>query len=168
MTVSETSIQSAIEQLGQRLEKCSAARECIWALTDAAIGTFALPDCVGYLLNRDRQTLTQVSGYGPKMKLGQLLENAITLRVGQGIVGHVAAERRAIRIDDTRSDPRYVLDDDVRLSELAVPIEHAGTLYGVLDMEHPDAGFYGTQHEAVLVQMASLTGARIAALGDGR
>lgn len=164
MAVTDTSIAAATDLLGQRLEKCSAARECVWALTDAAIGIFALPDCVAYLLNDDGQTLTQVSGFGPKMKLPQLLENAITLRIGQGIVGHVAAARQLIRIDDTRVDARYVLDDDQRLSELAIPIQHNDNLFGVLDMEHAARAFYDAQHERVLTHMAALTAARIDAL----
>jgi putative methionine-R-sulfoxide reductase with GAF domain len=158
-------LQTNLNQLQQRLEKCGAARECAWALTDAAISAFALPDCVSYLLNDDGQTLTQVAAFGPKMKLGQMLEHAITLRLGQGIVGSVAATQTPIRIDDTRRDARYVRDDAVRLSELAIPIQHNGDLFGVLDMEHEQQAFYDTQHEMILTRMAQLAAARMAALG---
>jgi signal transduction protein with GAF and PtsI domain len=157
-------LQSSFDQLQQRLDKCSAARECAWALTDAAIRAFALPDCVSYLLNGDGQTLTQVAAFGPKMKLGQVLEHAVTLRVGQGIVGSVAATRKPIRIDDTRLDMRYVLDDAARLSELAIPIQHQDELFGVLDMEHAQPAFYDAHHESVLTSMAQLAAARMAAL----
>jgi putative methionine-R-sulfoxide reductase with GAF domain len=98
------------------------------------------------------------------MKLGQMLENAITLRVGQGIVGSVAETLAPIRIDDTRLDARYVRDDAERLSELAIPIAHQGELFGVLDMEHAAPAFYDAQHESVLMRMAALTAARIKAL----
>jgi signal transduction protein with GAF and PtsI domain len=164
MTIAESSIQLAVDQLQQRLDKCTAARECAWALTDAAIGLFHLPDCVSYLMNGDGQSLTQVSGFGPKMKLGQMLENAITLRVGVGIVGSVAQSLAPIRIDDTRLDARYVRDDAERLSELAIPIAHQGELFGVLDMEHAAPAFYDARHESVLTRMAALTAARIKAL----
>jgi signal transduction protein with GAF and PtsI domain len=165
MAAHDNDLQTHLVQLQQRLEKCSAARECAWALTDAAISAFALPDCVSYLLNDDGQTLTQVAAFGPKMKLGQMLEHAITLRLGQGIVGSVAATQTPIRIDDTRLDNRYVRDDAVRQSELAIPIQHDGDLFGVLDMEHERPAFYDTQHETILTRMAQLTAARMAALG---
>jgi signal transduction protein with GAF and PtsI domain len=164
----QTDLQTSFDQLQQRLEKCAAARECAWALTDAAIRAFTLPDCVSYLLNSDGQTLTQVSAFGPKMKLGQMLEHAITLRLGQGIVGAVAATRQLIRIDDTRQDARYVLDDAARLSELAIPIQHQGALFGVLDMEHEQPAFYDERHETVLTAMAHMAAARMAALGCAR
>lgn len=161
MTPSDTDLQATFSQLQRRLEKCSAARECAWALTDAAIVAFSLPDCVSYLINGDGATLTQVTAFGPKMKLGQMLENAITLRVGQGIVGSVAAARAPIRIDDTRRDPRYILDDASRLSELAIPIMHNGHLFGVLDMEHERVGFFDERHQSVLERMATMAAARM-------
>lgn len=164
MAVTDSPFQAAFDQLQHRLEKCHAARECAWALTDAAIGAFSLPDCVSYLLNADGLTLTQVSAFGPKMKPGQMVENAITLRVGEGIVGSVASTRSPIRIDDTRLDARYIVDDAARLSELAIPIQYNGDLFGVMDMEHEQPAFYHGQHETVLMRMATLAAVRIAAL----
>lgn len=168
MAVHHIDLQSSLDLLQQRLGKCSAPRECVWALTDAATRTFALPDCVSYLLNADGQTLTQVAAFGPKLKLGQVLEYAVTLRVGQGIVGTVAETRTTIRIDDTRLDARYVLDDVARLSELAIPIQHEDVLFGVLDMEHEMPAFYDADHEAALTSMAQLTAARMSALVGAR
>ena len=167
MAVTDPPLQATIDQLQQRLEKCNAARECAWALTDAAVAAFGLTDCVSYLMNADGQTLTQVSAFGPKMKLGQMLENAITLRVGEGIVGSAATARAPIRISDTRLDARYIIDDAARLSELAIPIQHNGELFGVMDMEHELPAFYHAQHEAVLMRMANLAAVRIAALRCG-
>jgi signal transduction protein with GAF and PtsI domain len=166
MAATPSTIDSAIEMLDQRLQKCMSARECAWALTDAAIQAYRLPDCVTYLLNADGRSLTQVAAYGPKIKLGQALEYAITLRVDQGIVGSAASSQRAVRVDDSRLDPRYVLDDAHRLSELAVPIVYQGALYGVLDMEHEERAFFDLQHEQGLSRMASITGRRLAALGE--
>lgn len=166
MPVTDIQLEAAIEQLRARLQKCNAARECAWALTDTAIGLYQLPDCVTYLLNADGQTLTQVAAFGPKMKVGQVIEHAVTLRVGQGIVGSVAFARLSIRINDTRRDPRYVIDDAPRLSELAIPIVHERRLLGVLDMEHEQIAFFDAAHEVNLSRLAALTGARLAALAD--
>ncbi len=166
MAVTSNSIESAIETLDLRLQKCMSARECAWALTDAAIQAYQLPDCVTYLVNADGQSLTQVAAYGAKIKLGQALEYAITLRVDQGIVGSVAMSRRAVRVDDSRLDPRYVCDDAHRLSELAVPIVHQDSLYGVLDMEHEERAYFDLQHELGLSRMAMIAGRRLAALSE--
>src|SRR5580704_4906123 len=59
----------------------------------------------------------------------------IKLRVGQGITGWVARHGKAARIGDVRSDPRYImLRREVR-SELAVPLEVAGEVRGVLNVD---------------------------------
>ncbi len=166
MAVTDPSLDAVYAQLGQRLQKCTAARECAWALTDAAINLYQLPDCVTYLVNSDGQSLTQVAAFGPKVKIGQTIENAITLRFGQGIVGSVAFTRQSIRINDSRRDPRYVLDDALRLSELAIAIVHQRRLFGVLDMEHAELAFFDAHHEASLTRLAALTAARLAVLTD--
>lgn len=46
--------------------------------------------------------------------------------LGQGVVGHVAASGEAIRIDDTRTDSRYIDADQSSVSELAVVDSHLG------------------------------------------
>ena len=64
-----------------------------------------------------------------------------TLRVGQGITGWVARRGKPARVGDVQSDPRYVLLRPEVRSELAVPLEVAGDVRGVLnvDADRPDA-----------------------------
>ena len=42
--------------------------------------------------------------------------------VGKGIVGSVAETGKAELIKDTSKDPRYIVDDQLRYSEISVPI----------------------------------------------
>ena len=55
-------------------------------------------------------------------------ENSIPSRfrvtLNQGITGHAAVSRKAIRLDDVRSDPRYITCDNCEIvnSELVVPL----------------------------------------------
>lgn len=157
----DAAAEAALTQLLVLLRKSQSPREAAWALTSQAISALGLQDCVVYLSNPDGQTLTQVAAFGPKLKATGMIENAITLRFGQGIVGAAATERLLIRVDDTRLDARYVLDDDRRLSELAVPILHGDDLLGVVDSEHEDAGFFTDHHERLLRQMAALLADRL-------
>ena len=87
-------------------------------------------------------SLVQQAAWGPKRAAEQVLESRIRLAVGRGVVGDCARQRTAQRVDDTRRDTRYVADDQVNLSELAVPLLHQDRLLGVLDSEHPAPGFY--------------------------
>src|SRR5215470_8844274 len=67
-------------------------------------------------------------------------ENSIPSRfrvpLGRGVTGHAAADRRPIRLDDVRKDPRYIICDtcDIVCSELVVPLLLQDRLIGVLDL----------------------------------
>ncbi len=65
----------------------------------------------------------------------------LKLKVGEGITGWVARTGKAARIGDVTKDPRYImLRPEVR-SELAVPLEVAGEVRGVInvDADRPEA-----------------------------
>ncbi|AVP96715.1 hypothetical protein C7S18_05640 [Ahniella affigens] len=164
----DAAAEAALTQLLVLLRKSQSPREAAWALTSQAIAALGLEDCVVYLTNPDGQTLTQVAAFGPKLKATGLIENAITLRFAQGIVGNAAANRLLIRVDDTRLDSRYVLDDDQRLSELAVPILRTDDVLGVIDSEHTLARFFTDHHERLLRQMAALLADRLTELQQRR
>ena len=77
------------------------------------------------------------------------------LRVGQGITGWVARSGKAARVGDVQNDPRYVpLRPEVR-SELAVPLEVAGDVRGVLnvDADRPDA--FSAEDQELLEALAA-------------
>ena len=82
----------------------------------------------------------------------------LKLRVGEGITGWVARTGKPARVGDVRSDPRYVLLRPEARSELAVPLEVAGQLRGVLnvDADRPEAFSAEDQEllEALAVQAA--------------
>lgn len=160
----DAAAEAALARLVALLRKAGSAREAAWAISSEAIAALGLEDCIVYLLDEGGSLLTQVAAYGPKLKAPKVIEHPITLRVGQGVVGACAATRAVQRIDDTRTDPRYVVDDEPRLSELALPLMHQGELLGVLDSEHSQAGFYSDRHVRVLQQMALLLAERLAQL----
>jgi two-component sensor histidine kinase len=75
---------------------------------------------------------------------------------GSGIVGHVAVTGVPEIIHDTSKDPRYIVDDANRLSEIAVPLIGSNGIIGVIDSEHPDQGFYNNRHLQILTAIGNM------------
>jgi sigma-B regulation protein RsbU (phosphoserine phosphatase) len=88
-------------------------------------------------------------------------ENSIPSRfrvtLNQGITGHAAASRKAIRLDDVRSDPRYITCDNCEIvnSELVVPLLLQDRLIGVLDLESTKYAAFTAQQERMLTALSS-------------
>ena len=72
--------------------------------------------------------------------------------------------QQPLRIHDAAEDPRYIVDDQFRRSELSVPIVFEGRVLAVIDSEHTEIGFFSSQHESFLSTIANITAARIAQL----
>jgi signal transduction protein with GAF and PtsI domain len=135
-------------------------REAAWQLAEHAGRLLDLQDCVVYLLAPSGDALQQVAAWGPKQVAPRIFENPITLPVGHGIVGACARDRVPVLVADTRLDARYVLDDEPRLSELAVPILRGDALLGVIDSEHAAADAYRSEHVRALLRLAAVFATR--------
>ena len=132
-----------------------------WNITKTAIGDLGFVDCVVYLINDEGDTLIQRAAHGDKNPSDREILDPIEIPVGSGIVGSVAKTGKLQHVNDTRSDPRYILDDDFRCSELAVPILHEGRVVGVLDSEHPDPNFYSEEDVKLFTTIAALASTRL-------
>ena len=128
-----------LNNLALALLEPSQLEEVLWVVARTAIGGLGFEDCVIYLLDEQRGLLVQKAAYGPKNPVAKQILDPIEIPIGEGIVGSVAATGMSEIVSNTRHDPRYILDDHMRLSELAVPIVHAGRVIGVIDSEHPEA-----------------------------
>jgi putative methionine-R-sulfoxide reductase with GAF domain len=146
-------IESLLVRLDGQLDLSASPREAAWTLCEFAGRELNLADCVVYL-PRGNDSLVQTAAWGPKRVSENMLESRVVLTGGKGVVGDCARRLRTMRIDDTRLDPRYVRDDQVNLSELAVPIHHEEILLGVLDSENPEASFYDARYEKALEAIA--------------
>ena len=107
----------------------------------SCISKLNLEDCVVYLIDSDKNILIQKAAFGPKSPAEEIIKDPITIRIGDGIVGSVAASGNYELIPDTTKDMRYIVDDDVRFSELAVPIFYENQVIGVIDSEHSQKDF---------------------------
>ncbi|WP_271766643.1 ATP-binding protein [Aquimarina algiphila] len=136
--------------------------EILWDITKNCVGHLGFVDCVIYILDERSQVLKQKAAYGNKNIRAHEIYNPIDIPVGKGIVGYVAKEGKPLLVEDTTKDTRYIIDDNSRLSEIAVPIIIKDKLIGVIDSEHPDKKFYTKKHLNALKVISVLCANKIA------
>jgi signal transduction histidine kinase len=146
----------AVNLLDQQTEE-----EIVWAVAKNAIAKMGLVDCVVYLIDDSGKTLIQKAAHGPKNPAPMDIKNPITIPVGSGIVGTVALSGKGEKINDTSNDPRYILDDEFRNSEMAVPIKMGNQILGVIDSEHPEKNFFTKEHFDIFTTIAAMTATKI-------
>ncbi len=135
--------------------------EVLWDVVGTCISRLQFVDCVIYWLDQERGILVQKAAYGPKSVTEFTIMEPIEIPVGKGIVGAVAASGRPELIADTTKDNRYIQDDALRLSEIAVPILSGGRVIGVIDAEHPRLNFFKPRHLKILTTVATLCAQKI-------
>lgn len=148
-------------RLDERLDACVDAHQVAWTLCEFAGRELDLDDCVVYLSEVDGHALVQRAAWGSKRVAERLFDGSIRLDLGQGVVGTCALIGATQLVPDTRLDPRYVLDDAKRLSELAVPLMAKGRVFGVIDCEHADADHFDSRHIRALLMVAECGVARL-------
>jgi signal transduction histidine kinase len=78
----------------------------------------------------------------------------LRLRVGEGITGWVAREGKPACVGDVQRDPRYIaLRAEVR-SEMAVPLEVQGEVFGVLNVDADRAEAFSARDQELLEELA--------------
>ncbi len=135
--------------------------EILWDLAQNCIAKLDFLDCVIYMIDPTRKKLIQKAAFGPKNPRKQEILDPITIPLGKGITGSVALTGKAELIQDTSKDPRYIIDDEVRLSEITVPIKLQDEVLGIIDCEHPEKGFFTQQHLRLLSAIASICAIKI-------
>lgn len=157
----ELEAEQAINYFATSMYERATVDEILWDVARNCIGRLHFEDCVIYLIDEQRQMLVQKAAHGPKSPRQFEIAAPIEIPVGKGIVGSVAANGQPELIGDTRPDPRYIVDDRPRLSEIAVPIRSDGGVLGVIDCEHSKAGFFTAKHLSILTTIASLCANKI-------
>ena len=101
---------------------------------------------------------TQRLEHSYSLKFGRHVTQEGGFRLGEGLTGTAARERRPVRVADVTRDPRYVrfrhAEVDVR-SELAIPLVLRGRLIGVLDLGSIEPDRFTAHHERLLGALAS-------------
>lgn len=131
------------------------------SITDSVIDKFGFEDCVIYVMDEEESCLYQASAFGPKKDAVGGISNPIKISLGSGIVGSVGKTGQAEVVADTSQDSRYIVDDNVRLSEISVPIIYDNKVLGVIDSEHSQRDFFTQEHLETLTTIANLSSARL-------
>ncbi|MBC7903211.1 MAG: histidine kinase [Gemmatimonadaceae bacterium] len=155
-------IENTIDYFANSVYGENSVNEICWDIARNCISQLHFEDCVVYLKDEKRNVLVQKAAYGPKNPKGHEIKDPIEIEMGQGIVGTVAATGKALLIDDTTKDKRYIVDDQSRMSELSVPIMHDGEVIGVVDSEHSRKYFFTEEHLKALSTIASISANKIA------
>jgi len=135
--------------------------EIVWEVIHIVIKDLGFEDCVIYLFDEDKKNLVQRAAFGAKQLDKETVKNPIIIPLGNGIVGAVAKTGIPELIYDTSHDPRYILDDQIRYSELAVPIVANGEVIGVIDTEHTEKNYFNREHLEKLKTISGLVSSRM-------
>ncbi|PHS10373.1 MAG: histidine kinase [Kordia sp.] len=131
-----------------------------WEIAKNTANHLGLEDCVIYTVDIKKKMMTQVAAYGDKNSEGYTIKNILTIPIGKGIVGTVALTGKAELINDTTLDERYIVDCNVRCSELAVPIIVNNKVIGVIDSEHSEKNYFNKVHLDTFTNIANLAAAQ--------
>jgi putative methionine-R-sulfoxide reductase with GAF domain len=153
--------ENAILHLSTTIHGQEKVENLLWDITRHVISRLGFQDCVIYLLDNEKKVLIQKAAWGPKSEAPQMILNPIEIPLGKGIVGHVASTGIGEIISDTSKDPRYIIDDEQRFSEICIPIIDEGRVLGVIDSEHAQKRFFKTRHFTILQTIASVLGSKI-------
>lgn len=134
--------------------------EIAWEIAKNTAKELRLEDCVVYMANHDTKTLKQIAVFDNKLDKDSRIINNITVPFGKGIVGDTVVKGKSFLVNDTSKDPRYIVDDLSRYSELSVPIIANNKVIGVLDSEHPDKHYFKPEHQEIFENIASLASAQ--------
>jgi sigma-B regulation protein RsbU (phosphoserine phosphatase) len=74
--------------------------------------------------------------------------------LGKGVTGAAVAERKVMRVNDTRADPRYIVTHPEIRSELAVPLIVKDNVIGVIDLESERLNFFNEEHTRLITVLA--------------
>lgn len=152
---------SIISDFAMDTKANATVHDLVWHLATNVVARLGFEDVVIYLFDQSRDMLSQMAAYGNKNGGGREIVKPLEIAVGQGVVGNVALSGVPRLIQNTNHCPEYLVDDERRLSELAVPMMAEGRLVGVIDSEHRLEGFFSEQHQRTLVAIASMAATKI-------
>lgn len=136
--------------------------ELSWYIAHDIMGAVGYPDCVVYKVDHSDKVCRQIAAFGPKNPDKMSILNPINIPFARGIVGNVAMTGKAEKIDDTTKDPRYVPDDDVRYSELSVPVLINGQSAMIIDSEHKNPSWFKESDLKFVEEVAAVAAEKLA------
>ena len=146
----------ALNQLSRMVAQARTLDQLLWCVTNSCTRFLQLEDFVIYLRQEKEETLIQSAAFGEKCGKENSILNPLRIPIGKGIVGITAQTRQVQKVDDTSKNDHYLVDDRIRLSELAVPIIWNDKVIGVIDSEHQHKGYFSSFYVDVFCLIAAL------------
>lgn len=141
-------------ELTRKLVDQAALETALAAVTDAALEIVGADHASIRLLDASHSEL--LSGARSGVGVGR---RPMTFRKGQGVLGWVVEYKEPIRIDDARTDPRFVAQPAAQgfrvVSLIAEPLWSAGAVIGVLSASSPRARAFGADDQLLMRLLAN-------------
>jgi GAF domain-containing protein len=80
----------------------------------------------------------------------------VRIRLGSGVCGTAAQQRRSIVVPDVAQFPGHIACDTASRSELVVPLLRDGAVLGVLDLDSPDLARFDAQDQTGCETLAAI------------
>jgi putative methionine-R-sulfoxide reductase with GAF domain len=157
----ELETEVVIHYFASQINQQKEIEAVLWDVAKNCISRLNLEECVIYLVDRERQVLVQKAAYGPKTAKDHVILQPIDIPLGQGISGSVTLTKRPEIVNNTEKDSRYIVDDERRLSEMAVPIIVNNEVIGVIDSENSQRNFFTPKHLSLMTTISILTANQI-------
>lgn len=148
--------------IAQAISSCLDLQEILQRAIEAAAQATQADACLLYLIDRERGELVLTASKDPHPEiLGK-----VRLKLGEGITGWVARERKPVAIEREASrDPRFVpfscLPEDLYQAFLSVPILSRDEVIGVINVQHRRPRRYSAATTALLSVIAGQIGGAI-------
>ncbi|MFT7162319.1 MAG: PAS domain S-box-containing protein [Bacteroidia bacterium] len=150
-----------INKFSTTILKLAKLEELLSNVTEQTCNLLKIEDCVIYIRDFESNVLRQFVSYGNKRALDGGIFSPISLKIGQGIVGSAAQHKKTELVNDLTLDPRYIVDDASRYSELSVPILFDDEVIAVLDSESSIKNFYTEEHVLIFQTISNLISTRL-------
>lgn len=144
------------------LTQIDTVEQLAWYVARKVVARLGFADCVIYLYDPATNSIKQSAAIAEKNPGGDEILNPLSIPLGEGITGTVAATLKPELIADVSKDDRYISDVTPGGSEVCVPMVHNGELLGVIDCENSEVGVFNSTHLETLETVAFYTSAKIA------
>ncbi|MCE7073296.1 histidine kinase [Dyadobacter sp. CY327] len=155
-------MDASIDYFANAVYPENSVKEICWDIAYNCVLHLHLQDCVVYLMDHKRNVLVQKAAYTYNSPKTYEQDSPTEIPVGKGIIGTVAKTGKHLVIRNTSRDPRYVVIEQRRFSELSVPILHDGKVIGVVDSEHYKKNYFKSEHLKAMSIIASICSGKIA------
>jgi GAF domain-containing protein len=80
----------------------------------------------------------------------------VRIKIGAGVCGTAARERRSVMVPDVEEFPGHIACDSASRSELVIPLIRDGEVLGVLDLDSPDLARFGVEDQTGCEALAAI------------